>query len=157
MRPTPLAVQRWVAEEGVDSSILHVMAEDLWTTLALKIQGPGQAILDQMDRINVDLVTKISMTWFEFLREASGRLQDRKMGLTQLVIYLRQVKSWSEVGDAYRRWETAVREHEEIVGAPLDDSVKTSAFFKFLPSNLREQTQTQANLEHSFLSLRLCT
>ena len=139
---------------GQDWEPIAEMGRDVWTILTLKITGPGQLILDHADKLSPLCVVKASMAWFELVRETSGRFQDRKLVLSELVIDPKPVKTWGEVPEACRTWETHVWEHEELAGSSLDDSLKTSAFLKLLPPTLKELTQTQAGLQETFEHIR---
>ena len=150
-RPTEADVKMW---SGQDWESIAEMGRDVWTILTLKITGPGQLILDHVDKLSPLCVVKASMAWFELVRETSGRFQDRKLVLSELVIDPKMVKAWGDVPEACRKWEEHVWEHEELAGAPLDDSLKTSAFLKLLPPTLKELTQTQAGLQENFEHIR---
>ena len=121
LRPTETDVRNWA---GNDWEPIAEMGRDVWTILTLKINGPGQLILDHVDKLSPLCVVKASMAWFELVRETSGRFQDRKLVLSELVIDPKMAKSWGEVPEACRKWEACVWEHEELTGAPLDDSLK---------------------------------
>ena len=113
-----MEVRDWAQQ---DWEMLAEMGRDVWTIMTLKFEGAALQIIDQADQLSSLCLVKASMAWYELVRETTGRFQDRRLVLSEQVIDPKQMRLWSEVPEATRKWETLVLEHEELSGVPLDD------------------------------------
>ena len=90
---------------------------------------------------------RCSRAWHSLLRDSRGRVQDRKMALSDSVTNPVRLTSWAEVADGYRKWELDLIELEGINHAKMDTATKTSALLRLIPIDLRNLAMSQAGLE----------
>ena len=130
----------------------HFLA-DLWKVLVAKVKGPGCSILTHtLDTqcAGGQIALRAPIAWWELERESEGATWSRKLDLTRQITTPTRARTWSDVPEVLRTFESRIVEYEMVTGSRFDQDLRISGLLNCLPTILEKQVQAQAGLARTY-------
>ena len=81
-------------------------------------------------------------------------MSDRKLDVSRAITQPTRVRTWAEVPEALRKYETLVAEYELMTTLRLDPDLRISGMLSTLPAGLEDRVLTQANLLRTYPTMK---
>ena len=150
-RPNPDVLEGF---PGAHSEAAQEMGRDVWSIYVLKIKEAVQSTVDRAGRETDNLLLRASIVAFDMLREAKGQMSTRTFTLLESVTHPVAAKDWKSVPDRCRAWENDLTDYQNLTGLSTDPNLKTEAFLRILPTDLKNLALSQHGLDRQYESLR---
>ena len=139
---------------GARTEAAQEMGRDVWSILVLKVKEAVRSIVDRASRETDDLLLRVSIAMYDMLTQSRGQMSTRIFSLLDAVTHPKMAMDWSAVPDLCRKWENDLTDYQGLTGLAFDPNMKTEAFLRILPVDLRNLALSQQNLEKNFENLR---